>query len=220
MNISLEEIVILGIHLGHPTHRWNPKIANYTYGIRDGIHLIDLVKSRQQLEKAKKFIIRIRDESQSILFVGTKSQATDAIKSRALASRGFFVNKRWLGGILTNWATIRASLLQLHRLEREKQLGTWKLFPKKKIILMRKRLRRLQSYLGGLKGMYSIPSAVVVVGQVEEITAIQECRKLDIPVVCRLDTDCDPSLAEVGVPINDDSRSSINLFLQVLLSGY
>jgi small subunit ribosomal protein S2 len=216
MKVTLEQIIVVGIHLGHPTRQWNPKMSSYTYGIQNGIHLIDLVKTMQQIEKAQAFVREVRKSGKGILFVGTKYQAAEVIEEVAYASQSFFVNKRWLGGILTNWVTVQASLFQLHRLESEKNTGMWDLLPKKEAILLQTRLCRLNRYLSGLKGIRARPGVVVVVGQSVELTAIQECYKLKIPVVCRLDTDCDPSIVEIGVPINDDSTSRIRLFLELI----
>jgi small subunit ribosomal protein S2 len=213
MKITLEQMILVGIHLGHHTSRWNPKINIYIYGARKGIHLIDLVKTRQQLEKAQKFVTDVRLKGENILFVGTKKQAVDVVTKRAQTSQSFFVNERWLGGMLTNWTTIKTSLFQLHRLER-KQKET-KILEKNQSLLR----KRLDRYLGGLKGIQTLPGVVIIVGQTVEITAIHECRKLGIPTICRLDTDCNPRLVSVGVPMNDDSLVSISLFLDVLLPG-
>jgi small subunit ribosomal protein S2 len=211
MKVTLEQMIIAGIHLGHPTPRWHPKMITYTYGSRKGIHVIDLVKTRQQLEKAEQFLTKIRRKGRNILFVGTKKQAAEIIKDRAKATNSFFVRERWLGGILTNWSVVQASLLRLHYLERKQKES---FISRKEAALLAKRLER---YLGGLKGMQTLPGVVIIVGQKDELTAIQECRKLGIPTVCRLDTDCNPRLVDIGVPINDDSRTSISLFLETLL---
>jgi small subunit ribosomal protein S2 len=219
MKITLEQMMISGIHFGHPTRHWHPKIAAYTYGIRNGSHLIDLVKTRKQLKEAQRLVTRVRREGKEILFVGTKKQSSQRIKERAQSSKSFFVRERWLGGILTNWFTVQASLLQLHRLERDKKEGPWESLPKKEARVFQKRVERLDRYLGGLKGIRSIPRVVILVGQTVEMAAIQECRKLKIPLICRLDTDCNPNLVEVGIPINDDSVSRIRLFLKSLLPG-
>jgi small subunit ribosomal protein S2 len=219
MKVTFEQIIIAGMLFGHPTCLWHPKIAIYTYGVRKGIVLIDLVKTRKQLKKAQDFLVKIRGEGKEILFVGTKVQAAQAIFERASISNRFFVKQRWLGGMMTNWSTIRISLLQLHRLEREKKDGFWGSLPKKEVSLLQKRLGRLQRYLDGLKGIKSLPGVLIVVGQTIELTAIQESKKLGIPVICRLDTDCDPSLVEIGVPINDDSTARIRLFLGVITQG-
>merc|ERR1711977_67968 len=164
-----------------------------------------------------RFVKKIRREGKSILFVGTKDQAAEAIKERALASQSFFVNKHWLGGILTNWSTVKVSLSQLYRLEREQKEGAWSHKKKKEVSRIEKRLNSLTRYFDGLKGLQSLPGIVIIVGQTTEIVAIRECRKLGIPVICRLDTDCNPDLVEVGVPINDDSKRSIRLFLEAIL---
>jgi len=214
----IEEIIIVGIHLGHATCLWHPKMKPYIYSARNGIHLIDLIKTCQQLEKAQKFVSRVRRNGNGILFVGTKVQAARAIRESAVRSKSFFVNKRWLGGMLTNLTTIQASLFQLHRLEREQRSGDWALLPKKKVILLRKRLERLQNYLGGLRGIKTVPGVVVVVGQTIEVTAIDEFIKLNIPSICRLDTDCNPDLVKIGVPMNDDSSPRIRLFLQGIVN--
>jgi len=218
MELTLEKIVSVGIHLGHATCYWHPKMAPYTYCVRGGIHLIDLVKTIEQIEKSQKFISRIRREGESILFVGTKIQASSSIKIRANASCSFFINKRWLGGMLTNMSTIQVSLFQLHRLERQQKNGEWDKLPKKKAIFLQKRIQRLNQYVGGLKGINKLPGVVIIVGQKKELTAVTECSKLKIPRICRVDTDCNPNLVSIRVPINDDSVLSIRLFLQVLLA--
>jgi small subunit ribosomal protein S2 len=217
MKITLEQMIAAAIHLGHPKCQWNPKIAPYIYGVYKGSHLIDLVQTRQQIRKARQFVIDVTSEGKDVLFVGTKKQATKAIKEVSIASQSFFVNKRWLGGILTNWSTIQVSLLQLHRIEREQHEGSWHSLPKKKVSFLKKRLNRLEHYFGGLKGIRFFPGVVVIVGQKREWVAIQECRKLAIPTLCRLDTDCDPTVVELGVAINDDSETGITLFLETIL---
>jgi small subunit ribosomal protein S2 len=219
MKFTIEKRITAGIHLGHPVRYWNPKMADYTYGIRNGLCLIDLVKTRQQVKKARRFLRKIRENGKNILFVGTKDQAAQSVKERAEASYSFFVVERWLGGILTNWSTVQISLLKLRRLEREEKKGSWNSFSKKNVSLLRKRIGRLDRYFGGLKGIRMIPDVVIVVGQIVELVAVLECQKLNVPLICRLDTDCDPELAEIGVPINDDSKERINLFLEDLLLG-
>jgi small subunit ribosomal protein S2 len=217
MEFTLEKRIAAGIHLGHPTRYWNPKISVYTYGVRDGIRLLDLVKTCRQLREAQKFLKRIKRYGKNILFIGTKTQAKQTIKERAKASQSFFVRERWLGGILTNWSTVQRSLLQLHRLEREKEKSVWTSLSKKNATFLRKRLEQLERYFGGLKGIQTIPDLVIVIGQITELVRIRECRKLKIPIICRLDTDCDPSLVKIGVPINDDSSARINLFFRCIL---
>jgi len=216
MEFTLEKRIAAGMHLGHPTRYWNPKIAIYTYGVRNGVRLIDLIKTRRQLREAKKFLRGIQKYGKSILLIGTKDQAVQAVKERAKTSQSFFVSERWLGGTLTNWSTVRTSLLKLHHLEIEEGKKAWISLSKKDVVLIRKRLEKLERYFGGLKGIRTIPDIVIIVGQTVELVGVRECCTLAIPIICRLDTDCDPSLVEVGVPINDDSRMSIRLFLEIL----
>jgi len=217
MEFTLEKRIAAGIHLGHPTHYWNPKISIYTYGVRNGVRLIDLVKTYRQLGEAQKFLKRIKRYGKNILFIGTKTQAARTVKERACASKSFFVRERWLGGMLTNWYTVQKSLSLLYRLEVEKEQDAWISLSKKNNIFLRKRLEQLERYFGGLKSIQTTPDLVVIVGQITELVRVRECRRLKIPVICRLDTDCDPSLVKIGVPMNDDSRESISLFFRTLL---
>ena len=216
MKITLKQMIVVGIHLGHPKYQWYPIIAPYIYGVQDGAHLIDLVQTRKKIKEARQFVMNIVRKGKSVFFVGTKSQAAPTIREIACASQSVFVNERWLGGMLTNWSTIQTSLLQLHHFEREQEEGAWKSMQKKKVAFFRKRLNRLNRYLEGLKGIRFLPSVIVVVGQTTERVAIQECRKLSITKICRLDTDCNPNLAEIGIPMNDDSEERIRLFLGII----
>jgi small subunit ribosomal protein S2 len=204
MKITLETMVAAGMHLGHSTRYWHPKISIYTYGVRGDTYLIDLVKTSQQLEQAQKLLTKVRRDGKSVLFIGTRRQAVEPIKSRALCTQSFFIRRRWLGGTFTNWSTIKISLQRLHRFHYEGKESI-------------SSLNRLNRSVVGLKGIQTLPGAVIIVGQPTELTAIQECRKLGIPIICRLDTDCNPRLVEIGVPINDDSTTSISLFLEALV---
>jgi small subunit ribosomal protein S2 len=217
MKITLEQILITGIHLGHPVSQWNPKISRYIYGTQKGFYILDLIKTYKQLSEARTFITRIRREGKSVLLVGTKNQVRDIVKDRANVSQSFFVQNRWLGGILTNWVTIRSLLLQLHRLEREQRLGMWRSKTKKDVAQLQVRLKRLKSYLEGIKGIQSFPGVVVILDQKVDMVAIRECRKLGIPTICRLDTDCNPNLTDIGIPINDDSMERTRLLLEMLI---
>lgn len=216
MKITLEQIVVAGIALGYPTRYWHPNILKYIYGIQNGRYILDLVKLNKQLDKARHILIKQRENgSRNIIFVSTTTG--DLIEDRATASQRFFVKERWLGGILTNWKTIRLALLQISSLEREQKNGSWSILPKKETLLMIKRLIRLKRYLGGLQGIRSLPSAVVIIGKITESSATYECRKLGIPTICRLDTNCDPELANVGIPINQNSPIGARLVLEKLL---
>jgi small subunit ribosomal protein S2 len=217
MKITLEKIIVSGIHLGHATRYINPKIATYVYGVKSRIHLIDLVKTCYRLEEAREFVRQIAATGKPVLFVGTKDQAAQAIEERAKSSKRFYVKERWLGGTFTNWSTIRISLLRLHSLERDRQIGVWIYLKKNEVALLQKRLARLERYLCGLKGIRYFPGVLIIVGQAVEISAIRECLKVKIPTVCSLDTDSDPSLVNVGIPMNDDSAIRIQLFLIFLV---
>jgi small subunit ribosomal protein S2 len=219
MEVTLEQMMESGMHHGHPTRYLHPKISLCTCGVKNGIYLIDLVQTRHQLTEAQRFVIEVRKAGKAVMFVGTGNQSAQAVKDRAESSQSFFVNERWLGGILTNSSTVQASLRRYNQLELKQKDSSWShvsLQKKKEVIALWKRLKR---YLGGLKGIQSLPGAVVIVGQTTELAAVRECRKLGIPVICRLDTDCDPSLAEIGVPINDDSPARVRLFLEALSSS-
>jgi len=222
MKLSLEKIMLLGIHLGHSTTCWNPKIKVYVFGIRNNMYVIDLVKSRVCLEQARKFVIRSNflNNQHKILFVGTTVFFAESIKNRADACGCYYVNKRWLGGILTNWTTIKSSLIQFQRLEREYKIGYWDTLSKKQVITLNKRLDRFNLFLGGFKGIKFLPVVVIIAGQSKEYTALHECRKLSIPVISTLDTNCDPSIVTVGVPINEDSVLGIKLFLHTIVERY
>jgi small subunit ribosomal protein S2 len=218
MKLSFEQILAAGIHIGQPTYKVNPNIVKYTSCVVKGVHILDLVKTRQRMRRAQKFVEMKRRSGVDILFVGTTRQAKEAIRMSAKSTKSFFVTTRWLGGMLTNWPTIRLSLLQLCHLESEYKKGIWGTQKKRKAWLL-KRLNRLENYLGGLKGIRGIPGMVILVGQQAEKSALRECQKLRVPVVCRLNTDCDPNLVEIGVPISDTSPRRIRLFLKNLVVG-
>jgi small subunit ribosomal protein S2 len=219
MQITLEQMVKAGMHFGHQARKWNPKMAPYIYGERNGIHLIDLVQTFSKLSEAKKFVADQASQGKTILFVGTKNQASRLIAKAATESNSFYVNHRWLGGMLTNWKTIRASLANLETLEQKELTGELDLLPKKEAANLKKLKERLTKYLGGLKGMTRIPDVVIIIGQPTEITAVYECQKLGIRSVTVLDTDCDPSLADLFIPANDDSVTSIQLILNELVEA-
>jgi small subunit ribosomal protein S2 len=219
MQITLEQMVKAGMHFGHQARKWNPKMAPYIYGERNGIHLIDLVQTFSKLNETKKFLTDQAAQGKTILFVGTKNQASRLVAKAAMESGSYYVNHRWLGGMLTNWKTIRASLSNLEKLEQKEVSGELDLLPKKEAANLRKLKERLTKYLGGLKGMSRIPDVVVIIGQPDEITAVYECQRLGIRSVTVLDTDCDPSLADLFIPANDDSVTSIQLILSELVAS-
>ena len=219
MEVILEQMMKSGMHHGHPTRYLHPKISLCTYRVKNGIYLIDLIQTRYQLTEAQRFIIEVRKVEEVVMFVGTDNQSVQVVKDRAKSSQSFFVSERWLGGILTNSSTVQASLRRYNRLEFKQKNSSWfyvSLQKKKEVIVL---WERLKWYLRGLKGIQSLPGVVIIVGQTAELAAVRECRKLEIPMICRLDTDCDPSLVEIGVPINDDSSIRVCLFFKTLSSS-
>lgn len=209
MITKIDEMVKTGVHFGHQAKKWNPKMAPYIYAEKNGIHIIDLIQTYFFLKKASSFLTTEAAQGKTFLFVGTKKQASRLIAKIALNCDSFFVNQRWLGGMLTNWRTIKTSIEKLNQLQ-NLDLSN---YSKKEIANFTKEKERLQKYLGGLKNMTSIPDVVIIVGQPEEINAVRECQKLGLRSVTILDTDCDPTLADLFVPANDDSVASLQLIL-------
>ena len=213
---TIKKMIYAGMHFGHQAKNWNPKMAPYIYTERNGIHIIDLIQTYIHFQQVCSFLTQSAAEGKTFLFVGTKKQGARLIAKAALRCDSFFVNQRWLGGMLTNWQTIQTSLKKLIELERQEQSGEFLNYTKKEASSLIKEKERLQKYLGGLKAMKKLPDVVIIIGQTEEIHAVYECQKLGISSVTILDTDCDPSLADLFVPANDDSIAS----LQFLLTGF
>ena len=214
--VTLEEMLDAGVHFGHQARRWNPKMEAYIYGQRNGIHIIDILKTRVCLEEAGEFLFKTASESKKILFVGTKRQAANVISVAASQSNSFFVNQRWLGGMLTNWSTMKVCIQKLNALEKQFTTGIFDQLPKKEAALRKKQLDRLSKYLGGVKGMTSLPDVVIIVGQSRELNAVHECNRLGIRTITILDTNSNPDLADYFIPANDDSLRSIELILTTL----
>ena len=215
-DISLAQLLEAGVHFGHKAHRWNPKMFPYIYSEVNNIHILDLVQSATLLKKAMRYLEVAASKNQTVLFVGTKRQATTLIAQEAKRSNSYYVNHRWLGGMLTNWTTMKERIEKLKDLEKQESDGTFELLAKKEGALRRKELTKLRKYLDGIKSMTDLPDVVVVIDQRREITAIAECRKLGIPVVSILDTNCDPDLVDIPIPGNDDAVRSIKLILTLL----
>jgi small subunit ribosomal protein S2 len=211
--VSLAELLESGVHFGHQTRRWNPKMSQYIYTARNGVHIIDLVQTAQLIEEAYEFVRGEADSGKRFLFIGTKRQAAAIIKQEALRSGSHFVNQRWLGGMLTNWETIRGRVERLKELEELENSGALDKRPKKEASVLRRELGKLEKYLGGIKTMRRLPDLVIVVDQRREYNAIQECQKLGIPIISLLDTNCDPDLVDVPIPANDDAIRSVKLIL-------
>ena len=209
MITKIDEMVKTGVHFGHQAKKWNPKMAPYIYAEKNGIHIIDLIQTYFFLKNTVNFLKSEASQGKTFLFVGTKKQASRLIAKVALSCDSFYVNQRWLGGMLTNWKTIKTSIEKLNQL----QNLDFSNYSKKEIANLKKEKERLQKYLGGLKNMASIPDVVIIVGQPDELNAVRECQKLGLRSITILDTDCDPTLADLFVPANDDSVASLQLIL-------
>ncbi|MGL5081681.1 MAG: 30S ribosomal protein S2 [Microcoleaceae cyanobacterium] len=211
--ISLAEMLEAGVHFGHQTRRWNPKMSPYIYTERNGVHIIDLVQTAQLMEGAYEYLRNSSEQGKKFLFVGTKRQAAGIVAQEALRCGSNYVNQRWLGGMLTNWTTIKNRADRLKQLEYREESGQLDYLPKKEASVLRRELEKLQKYLGGIKTMRRVPDAVILVDQRREYNAVMECRKLDIPIIALLDTNCDPDLADIHIPSNDDAIRAIKLIL-------
>lgn len=212
VSVSIKDLLDAGVHFGHQTQRWNPKMKPYIFGERNGIYIIDLQKTHQYFQKALEFISRITSNGDKVLFVGTKRQAQEIVEEDAKKCGMFFVTKRWLGGTLTNFKTIKTSIDSLLELERIKDTDLAKLRTKKELLLMEKRRVKLEKSLGGIKMMRKLPGAVFVIDPKKERIAIAEARKSGIPVIAVCDTNCDPDGIDFVIPANDDAIKSIKLF--------
>lgn len=211
--ISLAEMLESGVHFGHQTRRWNPKMAPYIYTERNGVHIIDLVQTAQLIEQTYEYVRNSSEQGKKFLFVGTKRQAAGIVAQEASRCGAYYVNQRWLGGMLTNWTTIKTRVDRLKELEYRQESGQLDYLPKKEASMLRRELEKLQKYLGGIKLMRRTPDAVVMVDQRREHNAVMECRKLGIPIIALLDTNCDPDLADIHIPANDDAIRAIKLIV-------
>ena len=209
--ISMKQLLEAGVHFGHQTRRWNPKMSRFIFTERNGIYIIDLQKTVRKIDEAYNFVRNLSAEGGTILFVGTKKQAQEAMKEEAERCGMFFVNERWLGGMLTNFQTIQKRVDRLHKLEKMEEDGTFELLPKKEVIQLRHEKDRLQKYLGGIKNMKRVPDAIYVVDPRKEHIAIAEAHKLGIPVVGTVDTNCDPDEIDYPIPANDDAIRAVKL---------
>jgi small subunit ribosomal protein S2 len=208
----MKELLEAGVHFGHQTKRWNPKMKEYIFGERNGIYIIDLQKTLKMFKEASKFVQDLAADGRIILFVGTKRQAQDAIAEEAQRCSMFYVNQRWLGGLLTNWITVQKSVKRLKELDEMATDGRYDLLPKKEVIKLERERKHLQANLAGIKNMTRLPDAVFVIDSNKEQIAVRESRKLGIPVVAVVDTNCDPSEVDYVIPGNDDALRAIRLF--------
>jgi len=214
--ISMKQLLEAGVHFGHQTRRWNPKMAPYIFTERNGIYIIDLQKTVKKVEEAYMFVRDLAADGESILFVGTKKQAMESIKDEALRVNMFYVNARWLGGMLTNFKTIRRRIDRLEALHKMEEDGTFDLLPKKEVIKLRLEMEKLEKFLGGIKEMKKLPGALFVVDPRKERIAIAEARKLGIPVVAIVDTNCDPDEIDYVIPGNDDAIRAVKLIASTM----
>jgi small subunit ribosomal protein S2 len=211
-NVTMKEMLEAGVHFGHETKRWDPKMKSYIYGARNGIYIIDLQKTVQLFKEAYNFVRDITSKGEYILFVGTKKQAQESIYEEAIRCDMFYVNRRWLGGMLTNFQTIKKSIDQLNKLEAMKNDDIYSLLPKKEVLQLEKQRKRLEKSLGGIKSMDRLPGAIFVIDLKKERIAVSEARKLGIPSVGIVDTNCDPDEVDYIIPGNDDAIRAIRLF--------
>ena len=209
--VSMKQLLEAGVHFGHQTRRWNPKMASYIYTERNGIHIIDLQKTGKKLEEAYNFVRDLAASGETLLFVGTKKQAQEAIKEEAERVGMYYVNARWLGGMLTNFKTMRTRVERLNQLHKMQEDGTFAMLPKKEVAKLNLEIEKLEKYLGGVKDMKRLPGALFIVDPRKERNAIAEARKLHIPIVAIVDTNCDPDEIDYVIPGNDDAIRAIKL---------
>ena len=217
--VSMKQLLEAGVHFGHQTRRWNPKMAPYIFTERNGIYIIDLQKTVRKLEEAYMFIRQLSEEGKTVLFVGTKKQAQDSVKEEAERAGANFVNARWLGGMLTNFRTIRGRIARLKQLRAMSTDGTFDLLPKKEVTNLNHEIEKLEKFLGGIEGMDKLPGALFVVDPRKEKIAVSEAKKLGIPVVAIVDTNCDPDEVDYVIPGNDDAIRAVKLIVGTMANA-
>jgi small subunit ribosomal protein S2 len=217
--VAMKQLLEAGVHFGHQTRRWDPKMAEYIFQARNGIHIIDLQKTSKKLDEAYEFMRAQAEEGKTFLFVGTKKQAQECMKEAAEKSGMYYVNQRWLGGMLTNFGTIRTRVERLNELEKMQEDGTFEVLPKKEVILLKKEMEKLEKNLGGIKDMTEVPGVLFVVDPKKERIAILEARKLNIPVVGLVDTNCNPEDVDYAIPGNDDAIRAVKLIADTMANA-
>lgn len=217
--VAMKQLLEAGVHFGHQTRRWDPRMAEYIFQARNGIHIIDLQKTSKKLDEAYEFVRSQAEEGKNILFVGTKKQAQECVKEAAEKCGMFYINERWLGGTLTNFNTIRTRVERLNELERMEEDGTFDVLPKKEVVLLRKEMEKLNKNLGGIKEMTEIPDVMFIVDPKKEHIAILEAKKLNIPVVGLIDTNCNPNDVDYVIPGNDDAIRAVKLMTDVMANA-
>ncbi len=217
--VAMKQLLEAGVHFGHQTRRWDPKMAEYIFQARNGIHIIDLQKTSKKIDEAYKFMKEISEEGKTVLFVGTKKQAQECMKEAAQMCGMYYIDQRWLGGMLTNFGTIRTRIQRLKNLEAMQEDGTFDVLPKKEVIQLKKEMEKLEKNLGGIKDMEELPGALFIVDPKKERIAILEARKLNIPVVGLIDTNCNPEDVDYPIPGNDDAIRAVKLIAEVMANA-
>ncbi|MCI9000008.1 MAG: 30S ribosomal protein S2 [Clostridia bacterium] len=217
--VAMKQLLEAGVHFGHQTRRWDPRMAEYIFQARNGIHIIDLQKTSKKIDEAYQFVKEASEEGKEILFVGTKKQAQECVKEAALACGMYYIDQRWLGGMLTNFDTIQKRIQRLKDLETMAEDGTFEVLPKKEVILLKKEMEKLERNLGGIKEMNQLPGVIFVVDPKKERIAILEARKLNIPVVGLIDTNCNPEDVDYVIPGNDDAIRAVKLITTVMANA-
>ena len=217
--VAMKQLLEAGVHFGHQTRRWDPKMAEYIFQARNGIHIIDLQKTSKKIDEAYAFLKEQAEEGKTVLFVGTKKQAQECVKEAAEKSGMYYVDQRWLGGMLTNFGTIRKRVQRLKDLETMQEDGTFDVLPKKEVILLKKEMEKLERNLGGIKNMEEIPGVIFLVDPKKEHIAVLEAKKLGIPVIGLVDTNCNPEEVDYAIPGNDDAIRAVKLITDVLANA-
>ena len=217
--VAMKQLLEAGVHFGHQTRRWDPKMAEYIFQARNGIHIIDLQKTSKKIDEAYAFLKEQAEEGKTVLFVGTKKQAQECVKEAAEKSGMYYVDQRWLGGMLTNFDTIRARVQRLKDLETMQEDGTFEVLPKKEVILLKKEMEKLERNLGGIKDMEEIPGVIFLVDPKKEHIAVLEAKKLGIPVIGLVDTNCNPEEVDYAIPGNDDAIRAVKLITDVMANA-
>ena len=217
--VAMKQLLEAGVHFGHQTRRWDPKMAEYIFQARNGIHIIDLQKTSKKLDEAYEFIRSQAEEGKTVLFVGTKKQAQECIKEAAEKCGMYYVDQRWLGGMLTNFKTIKTRVQRLKDLEQMEADGTFDVLPKKEVILLKKEMEKLQTNLGGIKDMDQMPGVIFLVDPKKEYNAVNEAKKLNIPLVGIVDTNCNPEVLDYPIPGNDDAIRAVKLITDVMANA-
>ena len=217
--VAMKKLLEAGVHFGHQTRRWDPKMAEYIFQARNGIHIIDLQKTSKKIDEAYAFLKEQVEEGKTVLFVGTKKQAQECVKEAAEKSGMYYVDQRWLGGMLTNFDTIRTRVQRLKDLEKMQEDGTFEVLPKKEVILLKKEMEKLERNLGGIKEMEKIPGVIFLVDPKKEHIAVLEAKKLGIPVIGLVDTNCNPEEVDYAIPGNDDAIRAVKLITDVMANA-